>query len=377
MHVSALTLTNFRNYSDASVELPPGTTCLVGENGQGKTNFIEAVMYLATLASHRVASDTPLVQVGHSHANIAARVENGHRETILEARIAAQGRNRVSVNRAVVNRPRDMLGHLKAVLFAPEDLGLIKADPTGRRRFIDDLLIQLSPRFAGVKADYDRVLKQRNSLLKQLQAGAGSLDVLAAWDDQLVGLGSDIVYARLYTCAKLLPHLEAAYTSIAGVAKPAMVQYRSSALPEAVTWQDYERPDIESMLRTALQQRRAEEHARGVSVVGPHRDDLDFLLAGLLTKGYASHGESWSFALALRLASYWLLSDESAVAGAKDSPVLILDDVFAELDTSRRERLAQLTHDASQTLITVAVAADLPSTIGGTQLHIHQGTVMP
>lgn len=374
MYVTHLQLTGFRSYQQVSVALRPGVTVLVGQNGQGKTNLVEAIDYLATLGSHRVSSDAPLVRAGASQATVSARVQAGlddPRALSLDLEINPGRANRARLNRAPLKRPRDLLGALVVVLFSPEDLAIVKADPAGRRRFLDDLLVSRWPRLAGVRQDYERVLKQRNVLLKSLSgrslspAGAGADSTLDAWSDHLALLGAELVCARLQTLAELGPHLERQYAQIAPVNSRASARYESSSPVEAGMTRD----DTAQLLRGRMQQRRREEIARGVSLVGPHRDDLHLVLGELAAKGYASHGESWSLALALRLASYHLLRGDGI------EPVLVLDDVFAELDQTRRQRLAGSIADAQQVLITAAVADDVPAELGGRRLVVADGQV--
>lgn len=380
MHVRHLTLKDFRSYPSADLALTPGVTTLVGLNGQGKTNLVEAVGYLATLGSHRVATDQPLVRFGAAQAIIRGAIVRDGRETMVELEITPGRANRARLGRAPVQRPRDVLGTVRTVLFAPEDLALVKGDPSERRRFLDDLLVQRQPRWAGVRSDYDKVVKQRNALLKSaapvLRKGArrhtragdqpvdeareSALHTLDIWNSHLAAVGSQLLYARLRLLRDLVPHLAAAYDSVSAGRSNARATYRSS-LHEALATRVAagEVPEIEELrvgILETLEQVRANEIERGVSLAGPHRDDVVLTLGELPAKGYASHGESWSFALGLRLAAYRLLRHDLG-----DDPVLILDDVFAELDAGRRERLAGLIADCEQVLITAAVAEDVPA----------------
>lgn len=374
MFVTHLSLANFRSYTSVEVPLSSGVTVFTGANGQGKTNLAEAIEVLATLGSHRVASEAPLVRAGAERAVLRARVQAGSADTrslMLELEIIPGRANRASLNRAPLKRPRDLLGALRVVFFSPDDLSFVKGDPAERRRFIDELTTARWPRLAGVRADYDRVLRQRSTLLKSL-AGRGSRTVseeaaatLAVWDEQLAHFGAELVAARLSTLKELQPLLATAYADIAPSNNLAAVSYKASApIPDEAT-----APELVDLLITAMAQRRNEEIARGQCLVGPHRDDLTLTLGELPAKGYASHGESWSFALALRLASFALLRADGV------EPVLILDDVFAELDETRRGRLADLIADAEQVLITAAVAADVPEALVGTQFSVAAGTV--
>ena len=382
MFVTHLSLADFRSWEFAELALEPGVTTLTGRNGQGKTNLVEAVEYLATLASHRVASDAPLIRFGAPRAIVRARVQAGlddSRTLALEVELHAGRPNKASINRGPLRRVRDILGALRVVLFSPEDLALVKGDPSERRRFMDDLITQRWPRLAGVRADYDRVLRQRSMLLKSLSGRRGPVQPDAAatldvWDDSLATLGADIIAARLRTLADIAPHVADAYLAIAPSNNVASVAYRSSSLgldpqPGEGDVPDATPEEIATRLRERMAERRGEEVARGVTLVGPHRDDLVLSLGRLPTKGYASHGESWSFALSLRLGAYALLRADGV------EPVLILDDVFAELDEVRRSRLAERIAGAEQVLITAAVASDVPESLAGKRWIIADGTV--
>ncbi len=384
MHVRHLTLKDFRSYPGAELALTPGVTTLVGLNGQGKTNLVEAVGYLATLGSHRVANDQPLVRFGASQAVVRGAIVRDDRETMVELEITPGKANRARLGRSPVSRPREVLGTVRTVLFAPEDLALVKGDPSERRRFLDDLLVQRQPRWSGVRSDYDKILRQRGALLKSaapvLRRGRGArrpdrpgdapldeareaaLSTLDVWNDHLATVGSQLVYARLRLLRDLVPDLSDCYDAVSAAASNARATYKSS-LHEAMATRIAagEVPEIDE-LRAAmidtLAEVRSSEIERGVSLVGPHRDDLVLSLGELPAKGYASHGESWSFALGLKLAAYRLLRRDLG-----DDPVLILDDVFAELDSGRRERLAALVADCEQVLITAAVGADVPDVL--------------
>lgn len=374
MHLTSVGLVDFRSYPQVEVALDPGVTSFVGENGQGKTNLVEAVHYVATLGSHRVATDQPLVRAGAPRAIIRVGIHS-ERDLIVELEINPGKANRARVNRSPVPRPREVLGLLRTVLFAPEDLALVKGDPSERRRFTDELLTLRSPRMAGVRQDYDRVLKQRNSLLRSASlarrqgrsgAGEGQLRTLEVWDSHLARSGADLLATRLDLLDRLRPLVATAYDAVAKGKGNAQLDYRSSVpLPEGTR----DRDELERIILAAVQEKRADELDRGVSLVGPHRDDVLLALGDLPAKGYASHGESWSFALALRLASYELLRSDGG------EPVLILDDVFAELDTSRRDRLAELVAPAEQVLITAAVEADVPAALAGTRFEVGDGAV--
>jgi DNA replication and repair protein RecF len=382
VHIAHLSLHDFRSYPEVEVALGPGVTAFVGRNGQGKTNLVEAVDYIARLASHRVAGDAPLVRFGTDSAVVRAAVVRDGREAVLEVQINPGRSNRARVNKSPLPRARDLLGLVRTVLFSPEDLALVKGDPSERRRFLDDLLVLRAPRFSGVRADYDRVLKQRNSLLKtaglarrQGSARAESaLATLGVWDSHLARSGAELLAARLTLADELRPYVAAAYEAVAQGASrsDATMSYKPSLqLPTGPEDSSYDREVLAAALLAEVERRRDEEIDRGVSLVGPHRDDLTLMLGPLPVKGYASHGESWSMALALRLASYDLLR-----AGG-DDPILILDDVFAELDTDRRERLAELVAGAEQVLVTAAVPDDVPPALAGARLDVVDGKVLP
>ena len=381
MHVSHLSLVDFRSWAELELELGPGSTALVGANGQGKTNVVEAVGYAATLASHRVAADAPLVRSGAARAVVRAKVERDGRSTLVELEVNPGKANRARLNRAPLPRAREVLGVLRTVLFAPEDLSLVRGDPSERRRFLDDLLVASAPRYAGVRADYDRVLKQRNALLKTAflarRSGGGDMRTLDVWDSHLARSGADLLGARLALVEALRPRVATAYRAVAvggeGLRGETGLTYRSS-LGEALPLQDgvptRDRDVLAAALLAELARVRPQEVERGVSLVGPHRDDLVLELSGLPVKGYASHGESWSYALALRLASYELLRADGG------EPVLVLDDVFAELDEGRRDRLAGLVAGAEQVLVTAAVPADVPEALAGSRWDVVDGKVL-
>jgi DNA replication and repair protein RecF len=413
VHLTRLALIDFRSYTSADLTLTPGVTTLSGPNGEGKTNLAEAVGYVATLGSHRVATDTPLVRQGAERAIIRAAITSSRGSALIEIEVNPGRANRVRLNRAPMNRPREILGVLRTVLFAPEDLALVKGDPGERRRFLDDLLVATAPRFAAVRSDYERVVRQRTALLKSAgpraargrgsrpapppppdedgtatpagasagsSAGGGAASAMAAtldaWDDQLARTGAELLAARLTLVRSLRPHVAAAYAAVSGDRGPARITYKPSfPLPGPAGPGDddpegeQKQGDLEVAMREALQQARAQELERGVCLVGPHRDELELQVGELPARGYASHGESWSLALALRLASYELLRADG------EDPVLILDDVFAELDAGRRDRLATLVADAEQVIVTAAVPADVPATLTGARFTVGGGTI--
>ncbi|MGH3972060.1 MAG: DNA replication/repair protein RecF [Pseudonocardiaceae bacterium] len=379
MYVRQLAVTDFRSWEHAELDLQPGVAVLIGANGQGKTNLIEALSYLSTLGSHRVATDAPLVRHGAQRAIVRTAVVHAGRELTVELEISPGRANRARINRSPVPRPREVLGVLRSVLFAPEDLTLVRGDPGERRRFLDDLLVLRAPRLAGVRSDYDKVLRQRVALLKSAGAarrassGAGDLRTLDVWDGHLARHGAELLGARLDLVVELAPRVAAAYRDVAPDAAPIQLDYRSSlgdALPDGVP--DSGKADIDLLevaMLAELARMRPVELERGVCLVGPHRDDLELGLGGMPAKGYASHGESWSFALALRLGSYQLLRSGGA------EPVLLLDDVFAELDTHRRTRLAEVALAAEQVVVTAAVPADVPRELEGVRFDVHDGRV--
>jgi DNA replication and repair protein RecF len=384
VHLTRLALTDFRSYPELSIELGAGVTTFSGPNGEGKTNLVEAIGYLATLGSHRVATDGPLVRHGAQRAVLRAAVTGVQGSSLVEIELNPGRANRARLNRAPMSRPRDILGALRTVLFAPEDLALVKGDPGERRRFLDELLVATAPRWAGVRADYERVLRQRTALLKS--AGAkGHLRgpareamtaTLDAWDGQLARAGAALLAGRMRLVAALRPHVAAADEAVSGdpAGQASAMSYRCSVADEpGPDSPDPGLPDdaggLEAMMLKALAAVRASELDRGVCLVGPHRDELALSIGELPARGYASHGESWSLALALRLASFALLRE------GREDPVLLLDDVFAELDAGRRDRLAGLVADAEQVLITAAVPADVPAMLAGPRFDVSAGVI--
>ena len=439
MYLTRLALTDFRSYAAAELDLGPGVTTLLGANGQGKTNVVEAIAYLATLGSHRVASDAPLVRRGADRAILRAAVTSAERDSLIEIEINPGHANRARLNRAPV-RPRQVLGALRTVLFAPEDLALVKGDPDGRRRYLDDLLVATAPRYAGVRADYERVLRQRTALLKSLRgrsgarmyagaggrsrgddslgddpsedqprngwgdepgsegsgevAGAADADgrtrrdtltgpaagTLGVWDEHLVTTGTELLAARISLTRALRPLVARSYAAVAGDAGAIAIGYRQSFINQrpgakgglSPAGQPEPAPDraaLADWMRAALASVQSQELERGVCLVGPHRDDLELRIGDLPARGYASQGESWSAALALRLAAYELLREGG------DHPVLLLDDVFAELDTGRRERLAAVAAGAEQVIVTAAVPDDVPPALTGARFEVAEGKV--
>lgn len=369
MFVRHLALRDFRSWETVELDLEPGRTVFIGPNGHGKTNLVEALWYSATLNSHRVATDAPLIRAGANRALVSTIVVNEGRELAVDLEIAAGRANKARLNRSPVRSPREVLGVLRAVLFAPEDLALVRGDPSERRRHLDDLATVRRPRIAGVRADYDRVLKQRTALLKtasgaRFRGDRSALETLDVWDGHLAVHGAQLIAARLQLVAALAPEVEKAYQVLAPSSRPASINYRSSIeqVREPGAAQDLE--FLEAALLDALARRRDAELERGVCLVGPHRDDLELWLGEQPAKGFASHGESWSMALALRLASYELLRQEGS------DPVLLLDDVFAELDNARRRALATVAASAEQVLVTAAVEEDVPAKWDLRRVHI-------
>ena len=415
MYVAHLSLTDFRSFEQVELPLEAGITALVGPNGQGKTNLIEAIGYSATFTSHRVPTDAALVRSGADRAVVRTTLVRGARPTLIEIEINPGRANRARLNHSPVPRSRDVVGIVRTVLFAPEDLSLVKGEPDGRRRFLDELVVLLRPRMAAVLQDYERVLRQRNALLKTAAAasrgGRATVDLrtLDVWDLKLAQTGAQIVASRLSLVAGLGPHVAAAYDEVSAGQGDAVITYRSSIdanpsdAPPAEHSPTPPAEHLEAKLLDSIARLRPKEIERGVCLVGPHRDDLVVQLAGLPAKGYASHGESWSLALALRLASYRLLtagatdpvpglpgaqgtapepqgSERNTGAGASDwgedgEPVLILDDVFAELDIRRRDRLAALVAPARQVIVTAAVAQDVPEILNGARIDVMDGQV--
>jgi DNA replication and repair protein RecF len=370
VHVAALSLRDFRSYAALDLTWEPGVSVLLGANGQGKTNIVEAVQYLATVSSHRVATDAPLVRHGCSQAHLAARVRQGDRTVQVEIDLIAGSANRARVNRSPVRSPREAIGLLRTVLFAPEDLAIVKGDPSERRRFLDQLMVTRRPRLSGVRADYDRVLKQRTALLRsaamlrrQGRDPTSGLSTLDVWDAHLARTGAELVAARIDLLDQLRPRVQQAYSTLAPGSAAVGLDYQASAeVAVDAGW--------EPLLLDALQRRRGEEIERGQCLVGPHRDEVRISIGEMPARGYASQGESWSLALALRLASFDLLVEET-----DSPPVLLLDDVFAELDSRRRDHLVSRVLDADQVIVTAAVPDDVPAALQGVRLRVEEGEV--
>lgn len=394
MYLSHLALNDFRSYEHAVIEFDKGVTTFVGLNGYGKTNVVEAINYLATLSSHRVSSDTALVRQGQQAGVIQARVVKEERPTTLEVEIYAGRANRARINRSLA-KPSQLLGIVKSVIFAPEDLRLVRDEPAVRRRFLDEIMIQQRPRMAKVRADYEQVLKQRGALLKSLSSKKWrglpiDESAVEVWNVQLAELGGQLMAERARIIRQMRPHVAEYYERVAGGDKTARIDYKASAdkdvweLPSAYDIYNIAGAtgDIESheqdlcsaeenekRLKEALERYKDKEIERGANLIGPHRDDMILSLATFPTKGYASHGETWSFVLALRLAGWKILADED------EQPILILDDVFSELDATRRERLAEIAAEVEQVFITAAVDEDIPTELGGQRYRVSPGLV--
>ncbi len=386
MRVAQLALTDYRNYAVADIPLHSGPNLFVGRNGQGKTNLVESIGYLSTLGSHRVSSEQALIRAGADSAIIRARVAHADRELLVELQLNRSSPNRAQINRSVI-RPRELPRYVSSVTFAPEDLALVRGEPSVRRRFFDELLVQRNPRLSSVLGDYDRVLRQRNTLLKSARNSGvrgGQLSTLEVWNEKLVSLGAEIIAARVNLSMRLADPLAEAYRTVVDADHGPLLEPRLSVFgqvaddepdqdqTESSATAGVDANEVASAFATALDRLRSKELDRGLTLVGPHRDDILFRLNGLPAKGYASHGESWSFALSLKLASAELLRRESATG----DPILILDDVFAELDQSRRERLAAGIDDYEQVLITAAVFDDVPIGLRAHHVRIEGGRVI-
>jgi DNA replication and repair protein RecF len=361
VHLTRLALTDFRSYESADVALGPGVTTFTGPNGAGKTNLIEAAYYVATFGSHRVSADVAMIRQGADRAILRAGLKSQARDSLVEIELNSGRANRVRLNRVPLTRPKDALGTLQCVLFAPEDLAIVKGDPSERRRFLDDLLVASRPRYAGVRADYERVVKQRSALLKSARAaGRYQPPGLEVWDDQLIEKGTELTEGRLRLVETLRPLVTTSYAEVASDSRDASVSYRQGSERSAVFDPEPDPVKLAEGLRASLERLRHAELERGVCLAGPHRDELELRIGELPARGYASHGESWSLALALRLAGFGLLRADG------EDPVLMLDDVFAELDAGRRDRLAELASGAEQVIVTAAVPADVPKRLTGT-----------
>lgn len=377
MYIDHISLMDFRTYPLLNLPLNPGVTIFLGSNGVGKTNIVEAIDYTANLGSHRVSNDSPLVRVGAPRAFIRTRVVRASQQTITEFEIAPGKSNRVRINRASPVRAREALGIVSTVLFSPEDLQLIKGEPAYRRRFLDDLAVSLRPSVAAYRSDYERILRQRNTLLKSMRRGntdESALNTLRIWNEQLATTGAHLLQARLRVLAVVLPQIQRAYNELTDGSKNVTVSYESTIFPviSSTTLQQAALMSVKDLQETLLRgfaEKQSEELDRGVTLVGPHRDEVVLELGGIPARGFASHGETWSLALALRLGSWYVHRADDDSPGA--SPILILDDVFAELDSARRHRLGAIVAGAEQVLVTCAVATDIPEELGENPTIVH------
>ena len=359
MLITNLNLANYRSYTNLDLQLEGGVSIFVGKNGEGKTNIAESILYLTFLNSHRASGNTPLIKLGNQSAYIRAKVKYPEREILVELEINGEKANRAKVNQNPVRSQKEIFGIVQTIYFSPEDLDIVRGDPSERRRFIDQLLTLRSPRIAGVITDYERAVKQRNSLLKT----RASNDALAPWDKQVADFGGQLIALRMAALVELKPLFNQIYKEISDT-KPAEIIYKSSIENPLTDDKENTTKIMEKLINN-----RGAEIDRGLTLCGPHRDDLTLILGDHLVKGYASHGESWSIALSLKLATYNLLKSDGL------SPILILDDVFSELDEDRREKLAQIAQSAEQTLITVAVESDLPKSLTGEKFLVKNGSV--
>jgi len=382
VRVAHLSLGDFRNYRSVDLELAPGANLIVGRNGQGKTNLVEAIGYFSTLRSHRVSGDTALIRAGAEQATLQMRVEAAGRSVLLEAQLMRDRPNRAAVNRNSV-RPRELTRWFASVAFVPEDLSIVRGDPSVRRRFLDDALTVRYPIAGGALADYERVLRQRTALLKSARGtGAEALEsTLSIWDDQLIAAGVQIMLARRELVRDLRGPLRRAYFALVEQDHGPSLELHESVggalgvsreTSPRVEGDHVSRETLAGEFRDALQSVRRKELERGVTLVGPHRDDVHLELNSLPVKGYASHGESWSFVLSLKLALATVLRDESPAG----DPVIILDDVFAELDRGRRSRLMDAVAGFEQVLVTAAVEEDIPEGIDWHRTVIEDGEIV-
>jgi DNA replication and repair protein RecF len=364
MRITRLTLTDWRNYETADVAFQPGANVLAGSNGQGKTNLVEAIGFLTTLGSHRVSGDAALVRAGAESAVIRATVASADREVLAEVLINKVGANRAQLNRSAV-RPREITRNVSSVLFAPEDLAIVRGEPSARRRFVDELLVQRTPRLAGTVGDYEKALRQRNGLLRGSR-GMVDAESLAVWDERLVATGTELLDARTDLLAALETLVAEQYSVVAGDDQRVAIEAQRTIDEESGDGTTQER------FVAALARVRRREIERGITLVGPHRDEVLLTVNGLPARGYASHGESWSLALALRLGAVELLRH----ALPTGDPIVILDDVFAELDERRRLRLADRVARYEQVIVTAAVEADIPAALAGRVTRIRAGHVV-
>lgn len=378
MWVEHLSLVHFRNYEQADLNFVRGSNLLLGRNGQGKTNIAEAIAYFGSLSSHRVSQDSALIQRDQPSAIARMRVHRQNRSVLLELQLNREGPKRAQLNRNAV-QPRELLGYFSSVVFAPEDLQIIRGEPSIRRRFVDELIAALNPATLALFADYERVVKQRTTLLKSLRlakqpqgsSDGGSSSTLDIWNERLIELGARIIEERQQLLAQLREPLARSYALLVDADHAPELSLRSRVI-HPLADVPRETQQIREAFTALVRAVSEEERERGMTLVGPHRDDIEFNLNGLPVKGFASHGESWSFVLALRLASAQLLENVSSVG----SPVIILDDVFAELDQRRRDRLADAIRHFEQIIVTAAVEGDVPETLQVNTIRIENGRVV-
>jgi DNA replication and repair protein RecF len=358
LRVTQLWLTDFRNYLSAELELAPGLTAVIGANGEGKTNLLEAVGYLATLSSFRGAPGEALVRAGAEQAIVRAEIDEAGRRSLLEAELRAVGRDRVLVNRQPLRRARDLLGTVRVTVFSPDDLALVKGGPAERRRLLDDTLVACAPRHDATRADLDRILRQRTTLLKQA-SGRLTPDVeatLDVWDAKLAEVGEVLGAARAKLVERLEPVVAKAYDDVASTAAQVTLTYDAPWRAEG--------------LAAALAAARADDLRRAVTTVGPHRDELALSINGMPARTHASQGEQRSLALALRLGTHSVVTDTTGAA-----PILLLDDVFSELDPDRSAALV-LHLPPGQALLTTA--GPLPPSVEPERtVQVRRGRIVP
>ena len=340
---------DFRNYREVSLQVPPGLTAAVGANAQGKTNLLEAIYYLCALESPRISTDLPLVRTGATSAFLRGQAQSLSGSSLLEVEIRSGGQNRLLVNRSPIRRRRDLWGHVRAVFGGPEDLRLVLGGPEGRREFMDNAIRLLWPMRGSLATSYERVLRQRNRLLKEW-TGSGIPPAMEAWDEELVSRGSALTVARADAVDAIR---ESAAEEFAGLSRGSndalIVQYRPSV----------DGPQPEEAFRARLRDRRSDELLRRSTLVGPHRDELLLVVTGLTARAFASHGEAWGAALSLRLALARAVAAETG-----ENPVLLLDDPFSGLDPERRERVAGSLRGRGQVVIAVPDAGHVPEGAG-------------
>jgi DNA replication and repair protein RecF len=364
-----LDLTQWRNHASTHLVLDKGVSTFVGPNGQGKTNIVEALRYLATLSSHRVGGTQALIGDGFDQATLHATLQHGDRSVEVGLTLKRKGASEALVN-GNKTKASDIPAWVSMVMFAPEDISIVRGDPGTRRQFMDDLVVSGSPRMAGVFQDFDKVLKQRNTLLKSLKhvKGSTSLGTLDVWDERFADLGAHIMLARQAHVDHIAPLVTQQYQQLA-VGDDVSLRYVSSAALAGTDGDNQH--SLARALLAGIQAKRKEEIDRGMTLVGPHRDDLDVFISSRLARTHASQGETWSLALALRLATALWLRRELA----SGDPIIILDDVFSELDSSRRRKLIGLVQDYEQLLVTSAVEEDLPPEFGGRVFDVSSGVV--